>query len=212
MFLKLWPLAFVPLTIFAVQKFGHEAANILLGVLFLGLFVWKADLPLRRLMIVLAVFSGLFETANVASGAYTYFDSLASPLWISLGWAILGWWFMQLKDEAAKISNNSAFAFTLIILVAVSFFNHTLSLSTPIALAGLYALSLAVRQPFALYAFASIFALIAEFSGTYAGIWGYFNVNNQPVPPDLAMLALAYPTILAFSIWISGFENQPKKQ
>ncbi len=204
---KLWPLLFVPMTILVVQRFGHDGANVLLGALFLYLVIQKADLKLRRLMITLALFSGIFETANVASGAYTYFGAVGSPLWISLGWAILGWWFMQLKPAAEKISFNASFAGIAVVIAAASFFNHTLGLTTLIAIAGLYALGLAIRQPFALYAFTSLFAIIAEWSGTMGGIWGYFGLNHQAVPPDLAMLALAYSVVMAFSIWISGFEN-----
>ncbi|MBI5226533.1 hypothetical protein HY994_04860 [Candidatus Micrarchaeota archaeon] len=209
---KLWPLAFVPITILVVQRFGHDGANLLLGALFLYLFIQKADLRLRRLMIVLAVFSGLFETANVASGAYTYFGALASPLWISLGWAILGWWFMQLKPALEKVPFNAAFAAISIVIAAASFSNHTLGLTTAISIAGLYALSLSVKQPFAMFAFSSLFAIIAEVSGTYGRIWGYFDLNHAPVPPDLAMLALVYSVVMAFSIWISGYENAERAQ
>ncbi|MBI2444813.1 hypothetical protein HYV43_00290 [Candidatus Micrarchaeota archaeon] len=207
---KVWPLAFVPLTILAVQRMGHDGGNVLLGALFFYLFIKKADIKVRRLMIVLAVFSSLFETANVASGAYTYFGTLGSPLWIGLGWAILGWWFVQLQQAAGKISPHHAFGAIAVAIATASFFNHTLGLSTAIAILGLYALGLAVRQPFALYAFTALFAMIAEWSGTYAGIWGYFDLAHQPVPPDLAMLALAYSVVMAFSIWISGFENPEK--
>ncbi len=205
---KLWPLILVPLTIIAVKQFGHDGANVLLGALFILVFAKKADLKTRRLMIVLAVLSGLFETANVASGAYQYFGALGSPLWISLGWAILGWWFVQLTKEAEKISFNAAFAATAIVIALASFANQTLTLTTPISIAALYALSLAVRQPFALYAFVSLFAIIAEWSGTFGNVWGYFNLNHQPVPPDLATLAMAYPIVMAFSVWVSGYENE----
>jgi len=205
--LKLWPLFFVPLTILAVQRFGHDGANLLLGALFLYVFIKKADVKLRRLMIVLAVFSGLFETANVASGAYTYFGTLGSPLWIGLGWAILGWWFIQLKQTAERIPVHASFAAISIIIAVVAAANNTLGLTTIIAIAGLYALSLSVRQPFALYAFTSVFAIIAEWSGTYSGLWGYFDLNGAPVAPDLAMLALVYSVVMAFSIWVSGYEN-----
>ncbi len=205
---KVWPLAFVPLTILAVQRLGHDGGNVLLGALFFYLFIKKADLKVRRLMIVLAVFSSLFETANVASGAYTYFGTLGSPLWIGLGWAILGWWFVQLQPAAGKIASNHAFWAISVLIAAAAFFNQTLGLTTAIAILGLYALGLAVRQPFALYAFTALFAMIAEWSGTYAGIWGYFDLAHQPVPPDLAMLALAYSVVMAFSIWISGFESE----
>ncbi|HLD75558.1 MAG TPA: hypothetical protein VI874_00945, partial [Candidatus Norongarragalinales archaeon] len=60
---------------------------------------------------------------------------------------------------------------------------------------------------FAVYAFSSMFAIIAEFSGTFAGVWTYFDLAKKAVPADLAMLALIYPTVLAFSFWISGYER-----
>jgi hypothetical protein len=208
---SLWPLLFVPLTLMAVLSFGHDGGNLLLGALFLYLFVRHADLKTRRLMIVLAVFSGLFETANVASGAYQYVGTLGSPLWISLGWAIMGWWVVKILPLARKIPFNAAYATTAAVIVIASFFNQTISLTTPIALAGLYALAQAVRQPFAIYAFTSLFAIIAEFSGTFSNVWNYFNVNGNLIPPDLAMLALVYPIVMAFSIWVSGYENLDKK-
>ncbi|MDP2717615.1 MAG: DUF2878 family protein [Candidatus Micrarchaeota archaeon] len=209
---SLWPLLFVPLTLMAVLSFGHDGGNLLLGALFIYLFVRHADLKTRRLMIVLAVFSGLFETANVASGAYEYFGTLGSPLWISLGWAIMGWWVVHILPLARRVPFKAAYAVAAGAIVAAAYLNGTLSLTTPIALAGLYALSLAVTQPFAIYAFTALFAIVAEFSGTFSGVWGYFNFDGYPMPPDLAMLALVYPTVMAFSFWASGFEGHAENQ
>lgn len=205
--LHLWPLLFVPLTLFAVKSYGHVAGNLLLGALFLYLIVARSDLKTRRLMIVLAVFSTLFETANVASGAYTYHGTLGAPLWIGLGWAILGWWLVQLSPKLKSVPFWPAFGVASAALALASYLTGTLSVQVAFSVAGLYVLSLAIAQPFAIYAFTSLFAIVAEWSGTFAGVWTYYDAAQKAVAPDLAMLALVYPVVLAFSFWVSGFER-----
>ncbi|MEM4255105.1 MAG: hypothetical protein QXR53_02130 [Candidatus Norongarragalinales archaeon] len=206
----LWPFAFVPATLYAAKAFGHLAATVLLSALFFFLFVRRADVKTRRLMIVLAVFSAVFETANVGVGAYKYSGTIATPVWISIGWGILGWWLASLEKEFAKIGFKTAFAAICVMLVAFPFYNNTLSASSAIAIAGLYMLSLCVSQPFSIYAFTALFGMIAEYAGTAVGVWTYYSAAGSgiPVQPDLAFLALAYSLILAFCFWTSGFEGK----
>ncbi len=209
----LWPLFFIPITLYAVKAFGHLAGTLLLSVVFAYLFIYKAETRLRRLMIVLVVFSQVFETANVASGAYRYAGIIGAPLWISLGWGILGWWLASLEKEFAKISFKTAFAAICVLLIAFPLANGSLSATSLIAAVGLYLLSLCVSQPFSTYAFTAFFGMLAEYSGTATGIWTYYDtlIGAVPIHPDLASLALAYATVLAFSIWVSGYETGSNK-
>ncbi|GEM_PF-1538642 len=204
-----WPLAFVPLTIVLVQNVGHDAANVLLGALFLFVFIYRSDIRLRRFMIVLAVFSGVFETANLASGSYRLDGAVYSPLWISLGWAILGWWLIKLEPLAKNVSFTAAFVSATVVILLANLATQTLSVGTPLALAGLYALGLAVRQPFALYAFVCVFSILAELSGTFSGLWGYYAADGRPLLPDFALMALLYCAVIVSAIWISGYETLP---
>ena len=210
----LWPFLFVPATLYIAKSFGHLAATFVLSVLFFSLFVFKADVKTRRLMLVLAVFSAVFETANIGVGAYKYLGTITTPTWISIGWGILGWWLVSLEKEFSKISFKTSFAAICVLLVAVPWFNNSLSVSSAIAIAGLYLLSLCVSQPFSIYAFTALFGMIAEYSGTAAGVWAYFSPSDgkTPVSPDLAYLALGYALILAFCFWISGYENKTVKK
>ncbi len=206
----LWPLVFVPVTLYVVTTFGNSAGNVLLGALFFYLLVRKADLRTRKLMVTLAIVSMLFETANVAAGIYKYAGTLGSPAWISFGWAILGWWVSSLRPELERIEFRHAFASVAIALVAVQLATSSFSLvSSVIAIAGLYALSLASRQPFATFAFVSFFAFVAEHFGPASGAWTYFDLSGSgaAIAPDLASLALAYSSVFAFCSWVSGFEK-----
>ena len=211
---KLWPLALVPLTLFLVKNYGHSAGNLLLGAVFAYLFIKKSDIRTRRLMVVLAVMGAIFETANVAAGLYSYFGTLGSPLWISLGWALLGWWVASLEPILSRVRNKAALYASGAAVMLFPLLNGNFSLSSPIAVAGLYALSLASTLPFAVYAFAALFAILAEYAGTFAGVWGYFNPagTRAAVPPDLAGLAMAYAIVLAFCFWVSGYETLAKKR
>ncbi len=206
----LWPFVFVPITLYAAKTFGHLAATLLLSALFFYLFVFKAERKTRRLMIVLAVFSAAFETANVGAGLYSYPGTIGAPLWISIGWAVLGWWLASLEKQFSKISFKTSFAVISLLLVAFPLYNNSFSVNSAMAIAGLYMLSLCISQPFSLYAFTALFAMVVEYSGTVTGVWNYFNLNgtNGIVPADLAYLALAYSLILAFCFWISGYEKK----
>lgn len=209
----LWPLVFIPITLYAVKAFGHLAGTLLLSAVFAYLFIYKAEMRLRRFMIVLVVFSAVFETSNVASGAYKYAGTIGSPLWISLGWGILGWWLASLEKEFAKISFKTSFAAICVLLVAFPLVNGSLSATSLIAAAGLYLLSLCITQPFSVYAFTAAFGMLAEYAGTATGIWTYYDTffGVIPIHPDLATLALAYAGVLAFSIWVSGYETSSNK-
>ncbi|MBI3588264.1 DUF2878 family protein [Candidatus Micrarchaeota archaeon] len=207
--LLLWPLVFIPITLYAVTQFGNPAGNAVLGALFLYLLAFKSGLRARRLMVALAVLGMIFETANVAAGIYKYSGTIGAPVWIALGWAILGWWVSELMPQFSKIGFKPAFVAASAALVAFPFLNHTLGLSTPIAIAGLYALSLSSQMPFAAFAFTSLFAMLAEYSGTAFGAWKYFDLSGSgvAVPPDLAGLAMGYSVVMAFCFWISGYEK-----
>jgi hypothetical protein len=205
---SLWPVLFVPLTLYGVSQFGNSAGDVLLGALFFYLVVFRSDLRTRKLMITLAVLGMIFETANVAAGLYKYGGILGAPVWIALGWAILGWWVVQLESSLARVERNTWLLIVSVVVAAASFLNGSLSISLPIAVAGLYVISVSSNRPFGVYAFTALFGLVAEFSGTAAGVWKYFapTGGGAVVPPDLAALALAYASVMAFCSWASGFE------
>ncbi len=204
-----WPVLFVPATLYAVRAFGHVGADLLLGALFFYLFVFKSGLAVRRLMICLAVLATLFETANVAAGIYKYDGVLGGPLWISLGWGILGWWTDSLRPGLSKISFRHAFAGICAALLLFPLLNGTLSVASAIAAAGFYALSLATTSPFGLFLFTALFSMLAEYSGTAMKVWTYFDLNGSgaAIAPNLALLSLAYSMVMAFAFWVSGYEK-----
>ncbi len=204
----LWPVIFVPLTLYGVSQFGNSAGNVLLGTLFFYLIAFRSDIRTRKLMISLAVLGMIFETANVAAGLYKYSGILGAPVWIPLGWAILGWWVVQLEPVLAKTGRNAWLGLVSAIIAAAAFLNGSLSLSLPIAIAGLYVVSISSSRPFGVYAFTALFCVLAEFSGPAVGVWKYFSPTGSGavVPPDLAALSMAYAVVMAFSSWLSGFE------
>ncbi len=205
---QLWPALFVPLTLYGVSQLGNSAGDVLLGALFFYLIAFRSDIRSRKLMITLAVLGMIFETANVAAGLYKYGGILGAPVWIALGWAILGWWVVQLEPALGKVQRNAWLVLVSVVIAAAAFLNGSLSLSLPIAIAGLYVISVSSTRPFGVYAFTALFGVLAEFSGPAAGVWNYFSPSGSGavVPPDLAALALAYASVMAFCSWASGFE------
>lgn len=205
-----WPLLLVPATLYLVKAYGNIAGTILLGVLFGWIIIYKADVRTRRLMIVLATISAIFETANVGAGLYAYAGTRGSLFWISLGWAIFGWWAIQLTPVLSKLNKKAAFGILGAALLLFPALNGTLSVSSAIAFAGVYFLSLASAIPVGVYVFSSLFGILAEYSGTALGVWNYFDLTKpigNIIPVDLASLALSYSVVLAVCFWISGFEN-----
>jgi hypothetical protein len=207
--LEFWPLVMVPIMLFAVRQFGNNAGNLILGALFFYLIVMKADGPVRRLMIVLAVIGAIFETANVAAGFYSYAGTIGSPVWVSLGWGILGWWVTRLEPTLSKIPFIPAFAISVLMVCSNIVLGSGLTISIPIAIAGLYVVSVCSKKPFGIYAFTTFFGVLAEYSGTATKTWTYYSLSGTglPVPVDLASLALSYAVVLMFCFWLSGYEK-----
>ena len=212
-FLKLWPILFVPATLYVVMQFGNDYANILVAILFFGVFAFKSDMRTRRLMLVLAAMGNIFETANTAAGFYKYIGTLGAPLWIPLGWAVLGWWVASMEGEFRKISMKTGMAVTSAALLLSPLAVGSISISSIIAIAGLYCISLASRLPYAAFGFTALFSIMLEYMGTTIGAWQYFDPmgSGAPIPPNLAALAMAYATALALCLWISGFEKPEGK-
>src|SRR3989344_176546 len=84
------PLAIIPATLYVASNFGHEAATALVGIIFFLSAVKAANNNERRFMVTLAVFAGVLESAFVGIGWYKYTGTTLIPMWITLGWSLLG--------------------------------------------------------------------------------------------------------------------------
>lgn len=206
---KLWPFLLLPITLFAVIRFGNPAGDLILGAVLFFLITRESDYPTKRLILSMAVFSIVFEIASVASGSYKYLSTTTVSLWVSFFWGILGWWVASLEFDLSKIPFKYSFAFASMVTLSCVFLGSGLSINIPITLAGLYAMSKMTKKPFALLAFASFVGVFCEYAGTSFKVWTYLSDSGTgaAVQPDFAALALIYPAVLLFCFWISGYEK-----
>ncbi|MBI2079406.1 hypothetical protein HYT84_01465 [Candidatus Micrarchaeota archaeon] len=204
------PLLLIPLTLYAVLNFGHEAGNLIIGAAFLiGLLKFTENQNEKRFIIVLAIFAILFETANVALGLYKYLNVIQVPVWIGLGWGVLGIYLLRNKELLDQIKDNAAYAFTILVYLGVLVWSGvqvTNLIPVLFGIAAVYVLRLSSKFPASFYALASFMGILIEFSGTTVGIWTYFTETGSIMPPPLAYLGMAYASVIAFALWISRLE------
>lgn len=204
----LLPLLLIPLTLYSVSLFGHDAGNIVIGMVFFIAIVKFADINQRKFMIILATFASIFESVNVISGGYKYIGAPLVPLWVGLGWGILGLYLVKNVDTFKIISNKHVYIISIILFSIIWFLtgaNIASLIALVIAIGTIYVLSLSSKFPASFFLFTSFLGVIIEFSGTTVGIWKYF-LNGLPINPPLLALSMAYCSVIAFGIWLSRID------
>jgi hypothetical protein len=198
------PLALLPITILFVSLWGHAVGTLILGSAMLYYFT-RSGINVKRYMITLAVFSAIFETANVAGNHYAYTGISTVPFWVPLGWSVLGWWALNLKNYL-KIQEKNIMAFALIFLTAVSLLSGQSILSVLVGLTGLWMISRATNYKFVFFTITFLAALLIEFSGTYFGLWTYSTPSG--LPKDWILLGMSYSVFVGACLWLSGIKKE----
>jgi hypothetical protein len=203
------PLILIPLTLFAVSMFGHEAGNLIIGAAFLVGVSKFAQGNERRFMVILAIFAMLFEGLNVFSGAYKYLDTPSVPTWVGLGWSIVGIYLIKnlplLKKVDDKISYLAACALYLGVF-ALQGFPLEFLIPAVFGVLGIYVLTVSSAMPASFFLGSSLLGMIIEIFGTSLGIWQYFDPAGFAIPVPLLNLGLAYSSVIVFALWISRLD------
>ena len=206
----LLPLILIPITLYGVLLFGHDTGNVIIGIaFFIGVIKFTKTKEEKRFMIVLAIFSMLFEIANVAIGFYKYLDVVMVPNWIGLGWGVLGLYLIRNSSVISRISDQLTY-----FIMSVVYLSYWLAsgMQIPIlivvifAIATIYLLSLSSKFSTSFFGFASLMGVIIEFSGTELGIWNYLDNFGAVVFPNLAHLGMSYAAAIAFVLWLVKVE------
>ncbi|MEK6981307.1 MAG: hypothetical protein AABX38_00115 [Candidatus Micrarchaeota archaeon] len=204
----LLPLFLIPLTLYSVSLFGHDAGNAVIGIAFFIAVVKFANESERKYMIILAVFASIFESVNVISGGYKYIGAPLVPLWVGLGWGILGLYLVKNVETFKSINNKNAYILSAIFFSAVWVLTGA---SIPslvflgVAISTTYVLSLSSKFPASFFLFTGVMGVVIEFFGTSVGVWKYF-LNGLPIDPPLLALSMAYCSVIAFGIWLSRID------
>jgi hypothetical protein len=205
----LLPLILIPLTLYAVKSFGHVAGDVIIGAVFFIGIVKFASGSERRFMVILMIFSSLFESINVASGSYKYLGVVWVPLWVGLGWGILGLHLFKNRKLFGKLPPKAAYALACVLYFATWAYSGfaILGLIPAIfAVLGVYVLSLSAKLPPSFFLASGFLGVLIEFSGTNLGIWQYFDEAGMPIAAPLSILGLAYASVVTFVLWLSGLD------
>ncbi|MFA6330027.1 MAG: hypothetical protein WCX64_05095 [Candidatus Micrarchaeia archaeon] len=206
------PLLLIPATFILVLPFGHEATNLFIGAVFACVFLWKADVRGRRLMVMLSAFAFVFETANVGTGFYSYTGYNMTPLWVAMGWSVLGWYIVSLIPVFRKVPDWVAYAVNALALLAVAVYFNFWHVSMLFAAVGVALFSKTTsRVPGAFFAFGSLMGLLIEVSGTALSRWTYYSAQGLPTTPEFGQLALGYSVALLFCFWLAGYDRLEEK-
>jgi hypothetical protein len=203
------PLLLIPLNLYAIQLFGQDAGNLIIGCAFFVGLVKFARGNERRFMIILVVFATVFESLNVVSGSYKYVGSPLVPFWIGLGWGVVGLYLVKLLPLLKKIEDRTAYSLSAILypgLWAVTGMDLHAILPVVYAILGIFALTLSTAMPASFFLSAGLLGAVIELLGTSMGIWQYFDASGNPIPAQLPNLALAYASVIAFALWLSGID------
>ena len=206
----LLPILIIPITLYVAGSFGHTATNFLVGGCFLaGFMIFAKTNEERKLMLVLAIVASLFETSNVAIGAYTYANTIQVPLWVSLGWGVLGIYVVKNLKILNAIPTRVAYFFA-VGLYFIAWFHAGMKLEglfPPIAgILGVYVFSKSTEIQPGFFFYTGLMGMLIEFSGTSAGVWTYFSSPGVPMLVPLAALGTAYTSVIAFCMWLSKIE------
>jgi hypothetical protein len=205
----LLPLLLIPLTLFAVKSFGQVAGDAIIGAAFFIGIAKFAEGNERRFMIIMAIFSSIFESINVASGSYKYLGVVWVPIWVGLGWGLLGLYLFKQRKLFARLGARAAYAISCLLYLATwaySGFSIAGLIPALFAVLGVYVLSLSAKLPPAFFLAGGFLGVLIEFSGTNLGVWQYFDEAGVPIAAPLSMLGLAYASVVAFGLWLGGLD------
>lgn len=208
----LLPLLLIPLTLYAVAQFGEVAGNIVIGAAFVVGLVKFAKGKEKRFMLILAIFAMIFESINIISGSYRYAGSDLTPLWIGMGWGLVGLYVVRNAPRVAeRIGDMAAYALAVILYastLAITGLQPPAIVAAAFAVAAVYVLRDASGLPAAFFLFAGATGVLIEFCGPYAGVWSYLDRAGAVMPPPLASMGFAYMAVIAFGMWLSGLERK----
>jgi hypothetical protein len=196
---------------------GHDFANMLIGAIAFYLFLYESTLRQRRLMIIMQVFAYAFETANVSSGFYHYvFPTMpyysAVPLWITLGWAIMGWWSVRAIDRFRRVPAWFSYSIAGAAMISVGFAFDYWMPSMVFAIFGIYLAERACRQiPVGLIVFATVFGILNEVFGPLSGVWSFTDAHGISHIPEFGLLSIGYAYVLVFCMWLAGYDRFEKE-
>lgn len=199
------PVVLAPPILLFTRVYGNLYGDFVVGVIFFAAAYFSSK-ETRKLMITLAVISGMFETANVAVGSYAYNGTSGSPLWVSLGWGALGWWLVN-SSILKNLEFKAAFPLSVLVIFSTAVLTNTLSPFLIISIAGLYVISLASSQKYGMFLGTAFLGCFIEYFGTFFGAWSYLNSAGSVVLPSFASLAMSYSAVYAFCFWVSGYEK-----
>lgn len=206
----LLPLVLIPITLYAVLLFGHDAGNAIIGLAFLVSILKFANPKERRFIIILAFIAALAETGNVAIGFYKYANVTLVPLWIPLGWSVVGMYIFKNLQTLKKINNNVAYGLSAVFYFIIMYFaglNQANVITSLFAVITIYVLTKSSKFPASLFLFTGIVGAIIETSGTMLKVWSYLDSLGNIVPAPLAYVAIGYSSLILVAAWISGIED-----
>lgn len=199
------PLILIPLGLFSALYFGHGITNLIMGLAFLICAIKSANPNEKKMMLILTIFALIFEEVNVLSGAYVYSNTKLVPIWVGLGWSILGLYIHKNSKNFAHINDKLVYGVAFLIYVSIwLLYGAQISQLTNLALAisTIFLLS-KIDKNAAHHFFASLMGMVIEFSGTSLGVWTYFDEAGKPIAVPLLTLSMAYAAVIAFCFWIS---------
>lgn len=208
------PLLLIPLILISVNAYGHIAGDIIIGLIFfISIFFFTKTHQERRLMLVMAIFAIIFETANVAIGLYKYIFTIQIPVWVGIGWGVLGLYVYKNLDLTRKINLKNSILLSIVLFVVIWLllgFSLTGSngfVALLVLIGTVYVLSFSSTFPHAMYLHMALMGILIEFLGTYLGVWTYYDpATNLAVATPLLGAGAAYASAMAFCIWISKLE------
>jgi hypothetical protein len=164
-------------------------------------------------MIVMSIFAMLFETANVAIGIYKYEYTVQIPVWVAIGWGVLGFYIYKNLPitKLLSLKNSLILSFIIFILVWVlmgsSFSGANGIVALLIIIGSIFVLSKSSSFPHSFYLHMALSGMLIEYLGTSIGVWTYFDPATKTVMiVPLLGLGMAYASVMSFCIWISKLE------
>jgi len=200
----LLPLVMLAVASYSISSYGTDTATVILGITMLYYFN-KSTTNVKRYMITLIIITAIYETANVASGKYAYTNVSIIPFWVPIGWSILGWWALNLR-QYIKLEDKHALAFLFVVQVGVFLLYSQSLLSILIALTGIWVIAKATTFKISFFIGPYLAALLIEFMGTYLGLWVYSSSNG--LPGDWIILAFGYVSVIGFCLWLAGIKSE----
>lgn len=164
-------------------------------------------------MIVMSIFAMLFETANVAIGIYKYEYTVQIPIWVAIGWGLLGFYVYKNLGLISRIPLNLSLILSLVLfsiiwfLMGASLGGANGFVALLIICGTIFVLSKASSFTHSMYLHMALSGILIEFLGTSIGVWTYFDPQTKTaLAVPLLGLGMAYASVMSFCLWISKLE------